>query len=129
MALRLKDFALCESCKLDGGTLKIEEFKKLTSLNMEEIIEYFKLSPYSSLITFASKANFSGNSLDKYENAVDSFATKYFDDLRLDVSKTFLRYCFLMQSQLKNLRIVFEGFYMGLDKRLIKNRLRGVYAR
>lgn len=131
MALRLKDEKVFQKVRLLGGSLTDKFFNRLIELSYDDILGFAQQTTYYSAIELIITDLKQGLSLDRFELMIDCFGQTYFDKFKYETSgnNPFLRYCFLKQTEIINLKIIFEGLNLGRAKKKILNELRRVYEK
>lgn len=129
LALRFRDEKLFNLIKLDGGSIKDEDYKKLCKNEFYKILTDFKHSPYFLPIQLIISSLQKNQTLTRFEFMLDCLGQTFFDELKFQTGGDipYLRYCFLKINELVNLRIVFEGFISNRNKKKITNELRRTY--
>ena len=129
VALRSRNFALASEMTVDGGTLSEEEIRFLCEEAAESIREKFRYSPQKDLI-FSALDDFSeGKPLTDFEKKSDGFALVILKKERYNDEgyKPFLRYCYYKLAELANVKIIMSCLVNGVEKNIIRARLRETY--
>ncbi len=131
LCFRFRDKNIFESTRLLGGTLENNFFEMLCEKPLETILLKTANSPYFSAIKLLANAFENGKPFSQFEFLVDCFGVTFFDEFKFNTNKNYayLRYCFLKQNELTNLRIIFEGLQAKRSHKKICEDLRRVYAK
>ena len=121
LALRLRDEKTFQIVKLEGGKLEDEFFKKLCTNDLGVILSDTRYSIYKEVIAMIIDAMRENKPFQKFDFLIDCFPITYFDEKKysLESFSPYLRYCYLAITQIKNLKIIFDGIIINQNK---KNR-------
>ncbi len=131
IALRLRDFALAKSCFVSYGKVTETELKCLSEDQIEGLLDRFKLSYISDLISLAIESVAKGEPLSDFEKHAESYAVNRMLKQKYETGGIlpFVQYCYYKLADLTNVRIIMVGLINGLSKTDIRNRIRSYYER
>lgn len=129
LAIRLRDEVMFNSVRLAGGSLEDDIFKSLCKDDAETILLKSARTDYTSAIKLLIDAMRHDETFHKFDYMFDCFPISYFDKYRYETKgdAPYLRYCFLKQSELINLRIIIQGLLSSRNRQKIANEIRRVY--
>lgn len=138
--LDLKNIELCfcfrntklfQEARLLGGTLKDDFFEMLCQKPFDVILQNTKNSSYAVAIKLIVEATEQNKPFLKFEFLLDCFGQAFFDEFKFNSSKNYayIRYCFLRQNEIANLKTIFEGLEAKRSHKKICEELRGIYAK
>ncbi len=131
LALRLRDEKMFSLVKVDGGKLDDAFFKKLCTDDLGSILSDTKYSIYKNVVEMIVEAMQEGKPFQKFDFLMDCFPITFLDDKKY-VAESFLpyvRYCYLALTQIKNLKIIFDGMLANQNKKKLCSQLRRVYEK
>lgn len=131
IALRLRDFSQAKEHFVEIGKITLQDLQALSEEQLELLVEKFKFSYISELISSAIYSVKNSEPLSDFEKSADSFAVNRMlkQKYATDGIFPFMQYCFYKLADLSNVRIVMVGLINGLNKSDIRNRLRAYYER
>jgi vacuolar-type H+-ATPase subunit C/Vma6 len=129
-ALRFRDYNIFNQIKLKNGTLDDAFFKSLCENDFNQILLDVKFTTYSKPIQLIINAIKANEPMRKFEFMVDCYPITYLNDYKFDANHNvpYIKYCYLKQTELINLRIIIEGLMSNRDKNIICEEIRRVYA-
>ena len=129
LASRLRDKTLFQTVRLRGGSLKDEVLFSLCTDEPAEILMRTRNSDYTSAIKLIVSAWEKGETFFRFDYMFDCFPISFFDKYKYETVgyAPYLRYCFLKETELINLRIIIEGLISNRNRQRISNELRRVY--
>lgn len=131
LALRLRDEKMFSLVRLEGGKLDDNFFKTLCVNDLSSILESTKYSTYRNVVEIIVEAIRENKPFQKFDFLMDCFPITFFDDKKYDVGNMlpYIRYCYLEITQIKNLKIIFDGLIGNQNKKKLCSSLRRVYEK
>ena len=131
LALRLRNENRFKLVKLEGGKLDNEFFKKLCTDDLGVILGDTMYSNYRDVIAMIVDAIRENKPFQKFDFLMDCFPITYFDEKKYSLEKMspYLRYCYLAITQIKNLKIIFDGIMINQNRKKLCSNLRRVYEK
>ena len=129
LSLRSKNFALANTMKVAGGILKDEDIVFLCEESPDRIKEKYRYTELKDLINQAVDEYSEGKPLVNFEKMTDNLALGYLKKSRYDADgyKPFILYCYYKRAELINVRFIISGLSNGIDKNIIRARVRDTY--
>ncbi|MEG2453530.1 MAG: V-type ATPase subunit, partial [Clostridia bacterium] len=112
---------------VDNGSLRRELFSDLYDASIEQFKEKTKYTPYGALV---NKAVEDENGLVKFETAVDNYLIDIFKNSKYDMFSVapIAGYYVGQVTEIKVVKLVISCIKNNVDKQLLKQRLRELYA-
>lgn len=131
LALRLRNENRFNLVKLTGGKLEDEFFSKLCANDFGVILNDIRYSTYKDIIEILIDALKENKPFQKFDFLMDCFPITFFDEKKYGAEGflPYLRYCYLKITQIKNLRIIFDGIAANQNKKKLCSNLRRVYEK
>ncbi len=129
LAVRLRDKKMFNLVRLAGGSLEDKVFDCLINGNEQTILSNLSGSDYISAIKLLLGAIKEDEPFTKFDYMFDCFPISFFDKYKYETEgdSPYIRYCFLKETELINLRIIIQGLIANRNKQKIANELRRVY--
>lgn len=129
LAVRLRDKKMFNLVRLAGGSLHDSVFDNLISGNEETILSRLSSSDYISAIKLLLGAMRENEPFVKFDYMFDCFPISFFDKFKYETEGDvpYIRYCFLKETELINLRIIIQGLITNRNRQKITNEIRRVY--
>lgn len=131
LALRLRDEKMFFLVKIDGGKLEDGFFKKLCSDDLGSILSDTRYSVYKNVVEMIVEAIREGKPFQKFDFLMDCFPLTFLEDKKYVAEKflPYVRYCYMAMTQIKNLKIIFDGMMANQNKKKLCAQLRRVYEK
>ena len=129
LAIRLRDKKMFESVRLVGGTLNDSVFNCLIKDDADTILATLAHSDYISAIKLLVTAIKHDEPFYKFDYMFDCFPITFFDKYKYETEgdAPYLRYCFLKENELINLKIIIQGLIANRNRQKMSDEIRRVY--
>ncbi len=129
LAIRLRDKKMFDLVKLAGGSLDDAIYSSLCKDDADTILLRSAHTDYISAIKLLVDAIKHNETFFKFDYMFDCFPITYFHKYRYETEgdAPYLRYCFLKENELINLRIIIQGLIANRNRQKISGEIRRVY--
>ncbi len=129
LAIRLRDKRMFDTTRLVGGSLDDDIFKCLCKDDADTILLKTSHTDYISAIKLLVEALRNDEPFVKFDYMFDCFPITFFHKFRYETEgdTPYLRYCFLKQNELINLRIIIQGLLSNRNRQKLSSEIRRVY--
>lgn len=128
-ALRSRKYSMAKEWFLPHGTLTEKDLKMLCEDPVENLKEAFRFTEYKQAVSLAVDAKLKGQPLSEFEKLTDEFALTHINKQRYQTTGNVLliKYCLQRNAEISSVRQILVGLNNGLDKNVIRNKLREIY--
>jgi vacuolar-type H+-ATPase subunit C/Vma6 len=129
LSLRLRDYKKAKEQFVQGGTILESGLKTLCEEGKETLKEKAKTITSKLDILLAVNAFADNMPFSEFERVSEGYAVRLLSKRKYEQSGIipFINYCFMKETEYRNVRIALAGIINGMDKADIKRRLRDTY--
>ena len=129
LAIRLRDKKMFDSVRLAGGSLDDAILGSICHDDADTILIRTAHTDYISAIKLLVDAIKHDETFFKFDYMFDCFPITFFHKFRYETEgdAPYLRYCFLKENELINLRIIIQGLIANRNKQKLSSEIRRVY--
>ena len=125
IALRCGDYKKAKEQFVEGGTAEQSLLKLLSEENKDAVKEKIKNFKLKVDLSLAVNAFIEGKPFSEFERVSEGYAVGLLEKRKYEQGGIipFIHYCFMKESEYKNVRIALSGIINGMDKADVKRRL------